>query len=65
MDELKGRKRRRGHIPWTETGSARADLQHIIQEHTAQFAQRGITAAQIRDAVMAAWTNSQNCGDHW
>jgi hypothetical protein len=51
-----------GRVVFLESGNARAGLQHIVQEHGAQFAQRGITEAQIPDAVMAAATRGRQVG---
>jgi hypothetical protein len=51
-----------GKIVFLETGGPNAGLQHIVQEHGAQFAQQGIAEAQIPDAVMAAVTRGRQVG---
>jgi hypothetical protein len=45
-----------------EQGNARAGLQHIVEQHGADFARRGISEAQIPDAVMAAATRGRQVG---
>ncbi len=51
-----------GKVVFLEKGGAKAGLQHIVQEHGAQFAQQGIAEAQIPDAVMAAVTRGKQVG---
>ena len=51
-----------GKLVFLEKGGAKAGLQHIVQEHGAQFAQQGIAEAQIADAVMAAVTQGKQVG---
>src|SRR5690606_20014112 len=41
-------------IVFLETGTAKAGLLHIVKEHGAQFARRGISEGQIPDALFTA-----------
>ena len=41
-------------LVFLETGSARAGLTHIVERHGADFARRGISEAQIPEAVIGA-----------
>src|SRR5882724_1991482 len=43
-----------GRVVFLEEGNARAGLVHIVAQHAADFARRGISEAQIPDAVMQA-----------
>jgi|GEM_PF-730936 hypothetical protein len=51
-----------GKIVFLERGNARAGLQHILDQHAADFARRGIPVEQIPDAVMAAATRGKPVG---
>ena len=51
-----------GLIFFLEKGNSRAGLQHIVEGHGADFAQRGITESQISEAVMAALTRGNVVG---
>jgi len=43
-----------GQITWLEQGGEKAGLTHILNNHAAQFADRGISASQIPDLLMRA-----------
>ncbi|MGF6611573.1 hypothetical protein OKW45_006495 [Paraburkholderia sp. WSM4175] len=45
-----------------ETGSSSAGLQHIIEEHGAEFANMGVSPAQIPEVVMQAVTEGNIVG---
>lgn len=45
-----------GKIVFLETGNSKAGLQHILENHTADFANKGILPEQIPDAAIAAVT---------
>jgi len=51
-----------GKIVFLETGNAKAGLQHILEDHTVDFANKGILADQIPDAVLTAVTNGTIVG---
>lgn len=51
-----------GRVVFLEQGNARAGLQHIVEQHGADFARRGIPEAQIPDAVLAAATRGRQVG---
>jgi hypothetical protein len=51
-----------GKIAFLEMGSTRAGLQHILQKHALDFANKGIVADQIPDAILAAITNGTIVG---
>jgi hypothetical protein len=51
-----------GRIVFLERGNARAGLQHIVAEHGADFARRGISESQIPDLIMAALTRGKIVG---
>nr|WP_281425830.1 hemagglutinin repeat-containing protein [Paraburkholderia edwinii] len=51
-----------GQIVFLETGSSSAGLQHIIEEHGAEFANMGVSPAQIPDVVMQAVTQGKIVG---
>jgi hypothetical protein len=51
-----------GKIVFLEKGGPKAGLQHIVEQHGAQFAQQGIAEAQIPEAVMAAVTRGKQVG---
>lgn len=48
-----------GNIKFLETGDARSGLQHILERHTADFANRGITQGEIGSAVFDAVTKGR------
>ncbi|MBS9390268.1 MAG: hypothetical protein HEQ33_15810 [Dolichospermum sp. WA123] len=43
-----------GKIVFLEKGTSEAGLQHILEEHSSQFAGQGIEADQIPDAIITA-----------
>ncbi|WP_114391086.1 VENN motif pre-toxin domain-containing protein [Notoacmeibacter marinus] len=43
-----------GRTVWLEMGNSRAGLQHIVGEHGSEFAQRGISEAEIPDLLFTA-----------
>jgi hypothetical protein len=43
-----------GQITWLERGGSEAGLEHIVARHASDFAARGISTAEIPDALMAA-----------
>ena len=51
-----------GKIMFLETGNSSAGLQHIVQRHGADFANRGISQSQIPQAIMAAVTRGKVVG---
>jgi hypothetical protein len=51
-----------GKVIFLETGSSKAGLQHIVERHGAEFAQKGISEAQIPEAVMSAVTRGKIVG---
>jgi len=51
-----------GKIVFLETGNDRAGLQHILKQHMDDFANQGILAEQIPDAIMAALGTGQLIG---
>ena len=51
-----------GKIMFLESGNSGAGLQHIVQRHGADFANRGISQSQIPQAVMAAVTRGKVVG---
>ena len=51
-----------GKVVFLEQGNAKAGLQHIVDQHGADFARRGIPAEQIPDAVLAAATRGKPVG---
>jgi filamentous hemagglutinin len=51
-----------GQIVLLETGSSSAGLQHIIEEHGAEFANMGVSPAQIPEVVMQAVTEGNIVG---
>lgn len=51
-----------GKIAFLEEGTATAGLRHIVRAHGDQFARRGISEAQIPDAVMTALTEGKVVG---
>lgn len=51
-----------GKIVFLEKGNANAGLAHIIGEHGAQFAEKGISEAQIPSLLQEALTNSERIG---
>jgi hypothetical protein len=51
-----------GKVVFLEKGTAQAGLQHIVDRHAADFAARGITVAQIPEAVMMAATEGKVVG---
>ncbi|MFB4298478.1 hypothetical protein [Actinomadura sp. NTSP31] len=51
-----------GKIIFLETGSPRAGLQHIIERHGREFAQKGIPESQVPEFVMHAVTEGTKIG---
>jgi RHS repeat-associated protein len=51
-----------GKTVFLETGSSKAGLQHILERHGDQFADRGIDASQVGDAVFKAVTEGKVVG---
>ncbi|MBO1351148.1 MAG: hypothetical protein EBE86_029015 [Hormoscilla sp. GUM202] len=51
-----------GNIVFLESGDSESGLQHILQEHSDDFADRGISPDQIADVVMAAVTTGRFVG---
>lgn len=51
-----------GKIVFLETGNTRAGLQHILEKHSVDFANKGIPTDQIPDAVLTAITNGTIVG---
>ena len=51
-----------GQVVFLETGNAKSGLQHIIGEHGSQFAQMGVSEAQIPGVVMRAVTEGKLVG---
>ena len=49
-------------IVFLETGNLKAGLQHILEEHTRQFGDKGISSEQIPDARMTAVTTGKIVG---
>ncbi|WP_367372617.1 DUF637 domain-containing protein [Pseudomonas lini] len=51
-----------GKVVFLETGNSKAGLQHIIEEHGSQFAQMGVSEAQIPGVVMKAVSEGKLIG---
>lgn len=51
-----------GQVVFLETGNSKAGLQHITEEHGSQFAQMGVSEAQIPSVVMKAVTEGKLIG---
>ncbi|MCC5614346.1 hypothetical protein LC605_04485 [Nostoc sp. CHAB 5836] len=51
-----------GKIVFLEEGNAEAGLQHILQEHSLEFANQGIKPNQIPDAIITAVTQGKIIG---
>ncbi|MDF3864914.1 hemagglutinin repeat-containing protein, partial [Pseudomonas denitrificans (nom. rej.)] len=51
-----------GKVVFLETGNSKAGLQHIIEEHGSQFAQMGVSEAQIPGVVMRAVSEGKLVG---
>ncbi|WP_333983156.1 DUF637 domain-containing protein [Burkholderia gladioli] len=51
-----------GKVVFLETGSSSAGLQHIIEEHGGEFANMGVSPAQIPEVVMKAVTEGNIVG---
>ncbi|MEH2011013.1 hypothetical protein [Nostoc sp.] len=51
-----------GKIIFLEEGNAEAGLQHILQEHSLEFADQGIEPNQIPDAIITAVTQGKIIG---
>lgn len=51
-----------GQTVFLETGNSDAGLQHIIEEHGAEFANMGVSPAQIPEVVMQAVTEGNIVG---
>jgi len=51
-----------GRVVFLETGSNTAGLQHIINAHGSDFANRGVSIEQIPDLVMKALSDNNIVG---
>ena len=51
-----------GKVVFLETGNSKAGLRHIIEEHGSQFAQMGVSEAQIPGVVMKAVSEGKLVG---
>ncbi|BAZ80689.1 hypothetical protein PN497_19580 [Sphaerospermopsis kisseleviana CS-549] len=51
-----------GKIVFLEEGNTQAGLQHILEEHSSQFADQGIGSDQIPDAIITAITEGKIIG---
>ncbi|MEH2416980.1 hypothetical protein [Nostoc sp.] len=51
-----------GKIIFLEEGNAEAGLQHILEEHSLEFADQGIEPNQIPDAIITAVTQGKIIG---
>jgi hypothetical protein len=51
-----------GKIVFLEEGNAEAGLQHILEEHSLEFADQGIEPDQIPDAIITALTQGKMIG---
>ncbi|MFO0843757.1 MAG: hypothetical protein U0797_15410 [Gemmataceae bacterium] len=51
-----------GKVVFLEEGNARAGLRHIVEQHGADFARRGIPEERIPEAVLAAATRGTQVG---
>lgn len=51
-----------GKFVFLEAGNSKAGLQHIIEEHGSQFAQMGVSEAQIPGVVMRAVSEGKLVG---
>ncbi|ROM49979.1 hypothetical protein BK648_12395 [Pseudomonas poae] len=51
-----------GKVVFLEAGNSKAGLQHIIEEHGSQFAQMGVSEAQIPGVVMKAVSEGKLVG---
>ena len=51
-----------GKIVFLEEGNADAGLQHILEEHSSQFADQGIETDQIPDSIITAVTEGKIVG---
>lgn len=51
-----------GRVVFLETGNERSGWQHIRDDHTSDFRDRGIPEERIQDAVMAAVTRGRTLG---
>jgi filamentous hemagglutinin len=51
-----------GQVVFLETGNTKSGLAHIIEEHGSQFAQMGISEAEIPSVVMKAVTEGKLIG---
>ncbi|SEU13754.1 DUF637 domain-containing protein, partial [Pseudomonas graminis] len=51
-----------GKVVFLESGNSKAGLQHIIEEHGGQFAQMGVSEAQIPGVVMKAVSEGKLVG---
>jgi hypothetical protein len=51
-----------GKIVFLEEGNTKAGLQHILEEHSSDFADQGIEAEQIPDAIITALTEGKIIG---
>lgn len=51
-----------GQVVFLETGNSKAGLQHIMEEHGSQFAQMGVSEAEIPGVVMKAVSEGKLVG---
>ena len=51
-----------GKVVFLKTGNSKAGLQHIIEEHGGQFAQMGVSEAQIPGVMMRAVSEGKLVG---
>jgi hypothetical protein len=51
-----------GKIRFLEEGNSRAGLQHIVEEHSEDFANKGVPEGDIPDVVMRAVTDGKQVG---
>lgn len=56
-------KQANGKIVFLEEGNANGGLQHILEEHSSQFADKGIDADKIPDVIMTAVTEGKIVGN--
>lgn len=55
-------KQNNGKIVFLEEGNTQAGLQHIVEQHSNEFAELGITLEQIPDAIITAVTQGKILG---
>ncbi|XWK88023.1 MAG: hypothetical protein U7127_28205 [Phormidium sp.] len=51
-----------GKIVFLESGNSKAGLQHILENHAADFSNKGISSEQIPDAIITAVTQGTIVG---